>query len=98
MLELISHIIFIAVVFKLGEFHARVKMRQHIAEMHEKKKIKAKNGVLLIEKINENYYGYLDDSFIGQGKQPDDITKIVTDIINKNPSLYQTIVVKTKNI
>jgi hypothetical protein len=97
MLETILYIIAFYLVFKLGGIHTRIMIRQQLETNRNKPKV-AKDGVLVIEKINENYYGYLDDNFIGQGKQPDDITKIVTDIINKNPSLYQTIVVKTKNI
>jgi hypothetical protein len=96
MLETILYIIAFYLVFKLGEIHTRLMIRQQLEATRNKPK-EAKDGVLVIEKINEKYYGYFDDNFIGQGDCPDDVTEIMSDIMKRNPKNYGSIIVICKD-
>jgi hypothetical protein len=93
-MEILFYLCVVYCAFNLGGFHAKIQLhQQQLAQ-----KPKGKNGVLLIEKINEQYYGYLDDNFIGQGAKPEELTKIVSDLMKKDPDRYSSVVVVSKEV
>ena len=104
-MDFIGFLVLVYVVFKLGEYYSyykisknlvKIKQLQAIHEQIATKQEPKKVSQVLVEKINDSYYGYLDNNFIGQGKNLAEVEKCVLDLIKKNPDKYHDLIVELK--
>ena len=89
------------IIFKLGENYAYLKIArglQFLQENSDKVKINAEGveGVLEVEKLNGQYYAYLDDAFVGQCSSFDGMKDLIQKVIDKDPNRYSTLRIKMK--
>ena len=82
--------------YKLGEALAYVKLTQDIMTLkeHANKTIKS---ILTVEKINNQYYAYMNDDFVGQGSSLDEVQELVTNLVRKDPLRYSSVKVTLKD-
>ena len=85
--------------YKLGEALAYVKLTQDIMTLkeHANKTIKKIEGILTVEKINNQYYAYMNDDFVGQGSSLDEVQELVTNLVRKDPLRYSSVKVTLKD-
>lgn len=74
----------------------KIKQLQAIHNDLVSKQGTKKVSQFLVEKINNRYYGYLDNTFIGQGKDFAEVEKCLIELVKKNPSKYHDFVVELK--
>ena len=82
------------IIFKLGEHYAYLRIARGLTQL--KNHVAQTQGAVatpihsttLIEKIGDQYYTYIDDSFIGQGSSIEDATNLVQETIIKNPNKF----------
>ena len=98
-LDLIINALILYVVFKLGESFAYVKLSLGILKLKDQtdKTIEKIEGVLTVEKINNQYYAYMNDDFVGQGRTLDEVTELVKDLVRKDPLRYSSVKVNLKD-
>lgn len=92
------------VVFKLGEYYSYYKISKKLVslkDLHDiQKRMQAENtktvSQVLVEKINGQYYGYLDNNFIGQGAKLEDVEQQLKEFIGKHPGQYHEFTVELK--
>jgi ferritin-like metal-binding protein YciE len=98
-LDLIIYAFVLYAAFKLGEAFAYVKLTQGIQALKDQTKetIKKIEGVLTVEKINNQYYAYMNDDFVGQGSSLDEVQELVKNLIIKYPLRYSSLKVTLKD-
>lgn len=98
-LDIIINAFIFYAVFKLGESFAYIKLSQGILKLKDQadETIEKIESVLTVEKINNQYYAYMNDDFVGQGRTLDEVTEIVKDLVRKNPSRYASVKVTLKD-
>ena len=78
--------------FKFGESWAylkislRLKSIQNLSDDEE-----PRIGKLLVERINDQYYAYVDGTFVGQGTNLNDAYEILQNIIVREPGRFSSI-------
>jgi hypothetical protein len=50
-----------------------------------------------VEKINNQYYAYMNDDFVGQGSSLDEVQELVKNLVRKDPSRYSSLKVNLKD-
>jgi hypothetical protein len=98
-LDLIIYAFVLYAAFKLGEAFAYVKLIPGIQALKDQTKetIKKIEGVLTVEKINNQYYAYMNDDFVGQGSSLDEVQELVKNLIIKYPLRYSSLKVTLKD-
>jgi hypothetical protein len=98
-LDLIINAFVLYVAFKLGEAFAYVKLTQGIVKLKDRanETIEKIEGVLTVEKINNQYYAYMNDDFVGQGSSLDEVQELVTNLVRKDPLRYSSVKVTLKD-
>lgn len=91
--------VFFYFIFKLGEHYAYFKIARGLKNFKEHAKlltVDRANGIMEVEKIGEQYYAYVDNTFVGQGNSLDEVKQIAQRVIEKNPERYAGIMVRMK--
>lgn len=88
-------------IFKLGENYAYIKIArglQFLQKNLDQVKINPSGaeGVLEVEKVNGQYYAYLNQSFVGQCSSFDGLKDLIQKIIEKDPGRYATLRIEMK--
>ena len=98
-LDIIFNALLFYIVFKLGEHFAYVKLSHGILKLKDRaqESIEKIESVLTVEKINNQYYAYMNNNFVGQGQTLDEVTQVITDSVRKNPSRYASVKVTLKD-
>jgi hypothetical protein len=98
-LDFISYIGIIYLAFKVGVHIGRFKVWAEIAEINKKLSNQIEEtvtGQMTVEKINGQYYAYLNNDFIAQASTIEEMTDILEKFIVKNPKRYSSINVQVK--
>lgn len=103
-MDYIIGIVMCYVVFKLGEYHSYYRISKKLVSLKDLHDIQKRMQVednktvsqVLVEKINGQYYGYLDNNFIGQGAKLEDVERQIKEFIGKNPDRYNEFTVELK--
>ena len=98
-LDLIINAFVLYSAFKLGEAFAYIKLTQGIVSLKDRttETIEKIEGVLTVEKINNQYYAYMNDDFVGQGSSLDEVQELVKNLVRKDPSRYSSLKVNLKD-
>jgi hypothetical protein len=98
-LDIIINAFILYAAFKLGEAFAYIKLTKGILTLKDRanETIEKIEGILTVEKINNQYYAYMNDSFVGQGATLDEVTELVKDSVRKDPSRYSSLKVTLKD-
>jgi hypothetical protein len=93
LIDIFLYVIFCYAAFKFGETSAYLKIGTSLKSMQDLKDIPnvPNTGTLVVERINNQYYAYVDGTFVGQGIDLDHTYKILHDIIVKNPDRFSAI-------
>jgi hypothetical protein len=85
--------------FRLGEAFAYVKLTQGLLTLkeHANEAIEKIEGILTVEKINDQYYAYINSDFVGQGSTLDEIQDLVKNLVRKDPLRYSSLKVTLKD-
>lgn len=86
----------------MGEHYAYLKIARGLQTMQENMgQIKGNEdgveGVMEVEKLNGQYYAYLDDAFVGQCSDFSGVKELIQKVIEKNPTRYSTLRIKMKD-
>lgn len=98
-LDIIITFFVLYAMFKLGEAMAYIKLTQGIQTLKDRadKSIEKIQGILTVEKINNQYYAYMNDNFVGQGSSMDEVTDLVKQLVLKDPARYSSFKVTLKD-
>lgn len=98
-LDIIITFFVLYAMFKLGEAAAYIKLTQGIQTLKDRadKSIEKIQGILTVEKINNQYYAYMNDNFVGQGSSMDEVTDLVKQLVLKDPTRYSSFKVTLKD-
>ena len=99
LLDIIVNALLFYVVFKLGESFAYIKLSHGILKLKDRadETIEKIESILTVEKINNQYYAYMNNNFVGQGRTLDEVTEVVKDLVRKDPSRYASVKVTLKD-
>ena len=101
-MEFLDFIFYIAIIyfaFKAGLHIGRFKLWAEIAEINKRvinQIEETVTGQMIVEKINGQYYAYLNNTFIAQAATIEEMSKILEQFIIKNPTRYTSINVQVK--
>jgi predicted RNase H-like HicB family nuclease len=89
-LSTVIHIFVLWFVFKVGEHLAYFRIARGLAvlKQHVKETSEMTKGIAKIEKIGDQYYAYIDDTFVAQGESVDKVREAIKTAIEKEPSRY----------
>lgn len=98
-LDIIITFFVLYAAFKLGEAIAYLKVTKGVQKLreHADKSIEKIQGILTVEKINNQYYAYMNDNFVGQGSSIDEVTDLVKQLVLKDPTRYSSFKVTLKD-
>jgi hypothetical protein len=99
-LDFIFYISIIYLAYKAGLHIGRFRLWSEIAEINKRvinQIEETVTGQMTVEKINGQYYAYLNNTFIAQAATIEEMTKILEQFIIKNPIRYTSINVQVKN-
>lgn len=86
-------------MFKIGEHYAYFKIARGIQNLKDHADLLDQvgaEGVMDVEKIDNQYYAYVDNNFVGQCSERDQVKSIVENLIKNNPGRYSKMHVRIK--
>lgn len=98
-ISIIVTVILNYVIFKLGEHYAYFKIARGIQNLKDHADALGTDrvdGTMEVEKIGEQYYAYIDNNFVGQGANLEEVKNILQKIVAKNPGRYSSMRIKMR--
>ena len=98
-LDIIINVFVLYAAFKLGEAMAYLRVTRGVQALKENvdRSIEKIEGILTVEKINNQYYAYMNNDFVGQGSSLDEVQELVKQLVLKNPNRYSSFKVRVKD-
>jgi hypothetical protein len=87
------------VIFKFGENYAYYKIARGLEALKNSSELITSNvaeGVMEVEKLNGQYYAYLDNAFVGQSSDFEGIKQLIQKVVDQDPGRYTTLRIKMK--
>jgi hypothetical protein len=98
-LDLIINFLLLYFAFKLGEAvaYVRVANSRQLIKDHDDNLLEKKEGILIVEKINNQYYAYINNDFVAQGSTLEEVQRLVKELILRQPSRYSSFKIVLKD-
>jgi len=99
LIQIVLWAILYYVIFKFGENYAYYKIARGLEQLKNNTgliKSDGTEGVMEVEKLNGQYYAYLDDAFVGQCSDFEGVKQLIQKAIDRDPGRYATLRIKMK--